>query len=435
MEHTQTESRLPSPAGPAFGGCLDISHGPELGAAQQLQLRLLALFAEYIVVPETFFHCYGPIYEHAKSFVDKKISVHSELVSEDLLLSLIRAGVIRPSLRSNARSILENFMNPQIEKGQFTYPDENEAKPVLRFLDELLQERTVPGFTRVNSMRPLRALKHLLRSPSPEDVSTTIANQLGMSLAKDSKWRTLLDEFHEGVVRHEPEGFFRRGLPEEALARALGLPKAKWGRVYYELASARSHQAHDEFKLARYLAAQLTVYYQAGYGTALGDVASISNYYAGHELDREAIGLATQDNSVSSQADWVAHGEPIDIGLLSSLHPRDLVELRRTAFEEYRDAMLKEAKRHHTFPDLVEGLVIASAEYRRAIAAKTTSKVFRAAGLVFCIGQDIASSAGLPVTIIGKLIDRASDVGRRLHDKEVAFRLGNTVNMFFRSME
>src|SRR5947209_10938421 len=176
-----------SPLGPAFGGFLDIAHGASLSRAQKRQLRFQVLFSQNVVGPDTFFHCYGPVFWRAKYFVDRGISPADKRVRKDLLMASIRSGAVLPALRTDASTLEENFLSDRVQRGQYLIPDEREGLPVLRFLDRLLNGRHAPkAWSQEHSKRSFHALHRRFIAAGERERRVRIAEMLDLTRTRDA---------------------------------------------------------------------------------------------------------------------------------------------------------------------------------------------------------------------------------------------------------
>ena len=86
-----------------YAGFLDIAIGDHPWDQIEQDLKFAALFYPYLVVPDSFVHCNGPLLSHLCNLVN---SSRFQLET-DALLVLLREGILVPAIRE-ADSIQSN---------------------------------------------------------------------------------------------------------------------------------------------------------------------------------------------------------------------------------------------------------------------------------------------------------------------------------------
>lgn len=117
-----------------YGGVLDLVNIS--GGSKQLErdLKFAALFYKHILVPDSFFHCYGPLYSHfAKLFQAGNV----QAIETDTIVKFLRAGIIVPVLRIE-NTLFDNWQNEVegIEKGKHLMLKEEDGANVLEKVDK-----------------------------------------------------------------------------------------------------------------------------------------------------------------------------------------------------------------------------------------------------------------------------------------------------------
>lgn len=432
-----------SPVGSTFGGFLDVAQGFKLAKAQEQQLRFHALFSDQVVVPDTFFHCYGPIYFRAKDFVDRGVSPNDPEVTNDIVMASLRSGALIPVLRTDAETLEANYLSDRVDKGRWLLPAEPEGVPVLRFLDRLLAGRRASSqWTRENSRRSYHALFRRFGSQPTSDVRMRVAKSASLSLKRDREWSSLLESFTASIVDQGSRPYFQRGPLERALAQSLHVRDAD---VYEHLASLRGEGLTDTERLARHLYREMLFYYQVGQGTTMANVAAVTSSLRGYvphmKALREAVGVEE-----SSSASSYVHRELVDLAVLDALSADDLMSLRAHAFAEYRERIAR-LWRGDSVPD-VATLVDESAAYRRAIASKMESRLIGILRRLLPVTIELSAhtlhvpmlehSAAAHVALFVATVYAVEDAlgaAEKIHEREVTQRLGRAFNNFLSSRQ
>ena len=405
--------------GTTFGGFLDIAHGHTLHGKQEDQLRLHALFSTAIAVPDAFFHCYGPIFLRAQKLLEKKKSdrlTKAQLrsrIDQDLLLGLIKGGVIWPSLRSDASSLTENF-SKHPTKGSYLVPTWQEAYPVLEFLDTLIPTTARgPKWEEELTRRTFKGLEAIYlsdESSRSNQLRKGLARTLNLDLKHDEFWTGLLNAFLEALRAQKHQHYFARGPLEMALARVATGKEV--GKGFYEdmKAIGARRWKTDRDKLAWRLFTDLTSCYHIGQGTVISEYASVTSALYGHTLSEKAMCAAT--GVLPRRGKWHSEVEPINVRALRGLGVKDILALRGTLlFSRYRDVVCKAAA-ESSGGDPHATVRAAKEEYCGSIAGKLPKR-FRD---VLC--SLVPEIARLLVQAIGIRIDSGGDIatGERVAD-------------------
>src|SRR5207249_11700907 len=98
-----------------------------------------ALFYKWIIVPDSFFHCYGPLFTHLA--LDARHHKSSLPTADECrrspVLAFLRAGVVVPAIREGA-SIHENWHRGQagVPPGEHLIVSRRDGQRTLRLVDD-----------------------------------------------------------------------------------------------------------------------------------------------------------------------------------------------------------------------------------------------------------------------------------------------------------
>lgn len=432
--------RVTSPFGRVFGGFFDICHWERIGVQQELQLRLSALFCDEIIAPDTFFHCRGPLFKHIQSVGSEFPS--EDKVRSDLILSLLREGVLLPAVRETGRSLAQNYGTLGISAGNYTFPPMEEAQPVLKIIDSLLAGKACKvTWHKHDSLRTFDALDSAYCTPTIDEVRADVAARARVTKREGKSWHPVLQAFRDAVQAQRGREFFRRGDVENPMADSIGIKDRS--QVYRRYADIRPNFATPAERVFHFLMSEMLVYYQAGQGTALADVGAVSAVLKGHKFNRESMRLALREPVGHTTSGWMVYREQLVTEELLDLDTPTIMELRRTYMSDYRLRMDDAARGCADDESRTRAYRRVSAKFRDEIAKKlkadSRSKTLRALSAVLGIAVpagkaaygDFASAA--VAIALGAAANNAADKREAARARVISDKLGDDLINFVRS--
>jgi hypothetical protein len=426
----KTSNRL----GQLFGGCLDVAHGFTLTDELEMQLRFLALFAERIVVPDAFFHCYGPIYFRAKKFSDRSVSTLDPEVKNDILLGLINAGIVVPALRTDSETLEENFNSDRVEKGYGLIPTAKEAQEVIQFLDALLNGRRAEAqWKREFSRRTYDALSHQFLKSSLPDLQNKLIIELNLDSRHDSDWARSLDFFLEAISSQANRSYFQRGPLEHALAKGLQCEDA---RIYNYLSALDKSSTTSRGRLIRYLFSEMVSYYQIGQGSAFGTIPAVTTALSGHLLDPQALAKALGSAAAQVEFEWIPLHQPINSSFLSKLDVNQILDLRNGPLVEFRARITNLLKNSTSAVDTRQQFLEESRSYREQIASTVGSPTIDLVKNLFAftpvlLPDQVPKELKWALCVLMRQVsEKFGETMKTARDKSFSYRLGRDFNNF-----
>lgn len=217
-----------------YGGWFDPANVLASWASTTVSLKFASLFYRQIVVPDSFFHCYGPLFSELVNEANRAGGKTPDAGQNDRfpIIGSLREGVIVPALRAGP-SILETWRSGSdgVTPGEFLVVRRDHGDGVLGLLDDVARYyRDWPdslGPSPPNKpSRFASAVRDLFldeRSPYrvvnwdvPPDLPWSVAKQLSEAIS-------LLEGLASVFEDAGGNPTFRRGDVEEYLGRQLGI--------------------------------------------------------------------------------------------------------------------------------------------------------------------------------------------------------------------
>lgn len=316
-----------------YGGLFDICNGTTFQTVDMVRLKTAALFYDRIIVEDGYFHCYGPIHTHFSNLIRS-----GRDPAEDELAQLIEAGIVVPALRTG-ESLHDNFAGSVrgIAPGKFlTLPNTNEARRVLRLVDDLVHEKqrgkyaVQPNSLQDQVVANFSKLVGQSMYGSDSRISVvTYLDQDGLGGIHNSRKLELLRL--AGDVREVANKTgFRRGAVENCIRERLGFDSTEhiYGRLVTHCESGAN--TPGEIHVALYLLWVASTAYELTHAAEFGTVGGL---FSSHEPHLVTTGIFDHLNDVvkydfrglQSNSDFM--GGVLDFSRLSV---RDIVELRES---------------------------------------------------------------------------------------------------------
>ncbi|BBL74607.1 hypothetical protein [Methylomagnum ishizawai] len=255
-----------------YGGCFDLVNGLHLPSSTIEDIKFSSLFYKHIVVPDGFFHCYGPLYSHYKNI--------KENYNSDDISKLLKAGIITPSLRTG-ESLYENWKNGGnigITPGQFMIVDQADGdiiKTIDRYVSKYMHWPEDMG--NANKIEFSRLIYDALVDENSNYSLAHKQRPSNLPFYEDYQWtkcEELIDEFIGIVTDNKDNPKFRRGDIEKLISKNLGIEM----KSYKELNSRaiNATRLHDlNFGVAYIISNLSTTTYEAYHATQFSTVGGL----------------------------------------------------------------------------------------------------------------------------------------------------------------
>lgn len=314
-----------------YGGAVDLVNGSSLTNEGLRQLKFSALFFKHIVVPDGFFHCYGPLYTHFAHIMDRTKAAQEA----DPLVRLLRAGVLVPALR-RGESLYANWDRGEdvgVVPGEYLILKREDGGPMLRLVDEYTSRfaHWPPELLPDTTIRYWTAVQRVLLSPESPYTITLRDPPSELPFTQHVEWRAcqaLLDDFEQYIHDNEANPHFRRGDVERLVARHLGVPFESYQEAI-NLVDWRDPLRTPLPSLGYYLLSVSSTAYEAFQARALRTVGGLFPLHD-HPFIDQGIHNALVDMSVidesNVQQDLVFGSFDVD-----KLSVEDILKFRREA--------------------------------------------------------------------------------------------------------
>lgn len=231
-----------------YAGFFDIANSKSTWPEIENALKFAVIFYNRILVPDGFFHCYGPLFSELQNYQKKSVVVplRIDTLSEHYpLLSMLRAGIVVPAIRMGD-SIHANWDKEiyGVMPGEYMTVRREDGEGVLRMVDQharyyepwpaALDPRTVDRRSRFAT----QIFRLFLSEESPfcvkhpvisKDIPPWVLNKERIAVQE------LYDEFAEVLLATDRDKNFRRGnveqYVEKKLRKNLGYGLSSYGEL------------------------------------------------------------------------------------------------------------------------------------------------------------------------------------------------------------
>lgn len=212
-------------SGAIYGGMCDLVNGTVSTREMIVDLKFAALFYKEIIIPDTFFHAYGPIH----SYLSGHVLARASTGRPDIFQEFLTHGVIAVALRKGD-SLYQNWNQGTmgITPGEYLIVRRGEAEGVLRYVDRhktkvMLWPETIASAEATDFGETLYSFLVSPDSPcvlpGPEEGRHVPAHLR----AEWTRAMKLREDFCSTVAANRSVGGFRRGDVERIVARHMGL--------------------------------------------------------------------------------------------------------------------------------------------------------------------------------------------------------------------
>lgn len=367
-----------------FAGCLDVANREGDEPLLMSNLCFLGLFSERIIVPDSYFFCKGLVWEHSQKVIEKyniggKISDElkkeiwdSDLVNKNLLLRMIKEGIIVPACRTKASSLYENFINKnKVDYNSNYISDLSSGVLVVRLIDclreyqnDLDKESPLENiiWEDVYSLRTFYGLEKIYLKSDDEaknidEVCKNVSERMGIRIISDKneECKKLLIEWIDCLRKTQrrvrsadcKEKFFQRGPTENVLKKVWNAQdKELFVKMYGGITGGEKNkqkQVHEtnQQKLAKLLSYDLILCYQIGQGTALADSISVSPSIFSESLDDDVLrAISSEKNVLRNKTDHI-YNDRSDYEIFSKIDGESFMKIRNNGFVFYKNSLME----------------------------------------------------------------------------------------------
>lgn len=282
INNNNNESRLY-----LYGGCFDLVNGLSLPNSAIEDIKFSALFYKHIVVPDGFFHCYGPLYTHFSN-------IKKQCNKQDVISEFLKGGIIVPSLRTGD-SLFNNWMhggNIGINPGQFMIINEDDGKEVIRNIDDLVSKymHWPSDMGSANKIEFSKLIYDVLVDGKSEYSLLHKKKPKNLPYDQHFQWmesERLLEEFIGEITDNRENPKFRRGNIEGLIGRNIGLDMKSYHELKHRGLTATPWN-DLKFAYAYYLANISTTVYEAYHANQFNTAGGL---FPAHEDNLIAHGL------------------------------------------------------------------------------------------------------------------------------------------------
>lgn len=334
-----------------YGGVLDLINGTNLDNRTLDFIKFCALFYKHIIVPDVFFHCYGPLHSHI-SKIQKK-----EPKQPDPITVFLENGILVPSLREGT-SLLTNWDGGTgIEKGRGMILSDADGRRPLDFVD--------------------RRASHICKWPAPmASPTTTTFGELLYKVAVDegspytlanlpmpseqppgyrADWlaaKQMAEDFIDLVAAQHALPVFRRFPVEELIRKHVGIQFQNYQELYNRVDPNFPvlHPAGMAYHIVTLMGTAYQAYHSLSYD-AVGGL--FPRHYDDADLYKHMLNLQEAYPGNEEPLAWVSLK-------VSALTAKQIVEIRKLeSFELYLELLagIQAPKESQTFAEVNQEFV------------------------------------------------------------------------------
>ena len=300
-----------------YGGLADLVNGSTDSKVIDRALKFAALFYEHIIVPDGFFHCYGPLATYARSLSPSALEA-------SVLGRLLQHGFVVPAIREGD-SIYSNWNGSRmgVYPGEFLILKRDDGD-FLGHIDELTATYTSwpPAMDDARSTRFGPTLMAALERERTVSLPVEEGFKLTSADTRWVEWQTakakMIDAVAEVVASRGGQPEFRRGDVENVVRRELKnlgtpIPLASYDELVRPLSGKRPYDIPTFGAAYRVLTLASTVY--EAYQSEL--LETVGGLFEGHSRWVAAGGLYRPiDKNVPESREVILRGT-LDVDAIS----------------------------------------------------------------------------------------------------------------------
>ena len=351
-----------------YGGIFDLVNGYRFLSKYHNHLKFAALFYDGILVPDGYFHGYGPIAAHITKIIDKP----KYILESDIIIQFLRASIIVPALRSGD-SLLANFLNGSsigIIPGEFATLKKDDGLKVLSVIERVTEtNRKVIPWPKDMAVANTCLFGELLyrvlvsdKSPSSlknvQFPKQSLLSKLDFSTQSSLfTSQNIVNGFIDMIEQKRADVKFRRGEIENYFVDQLNIKDIE-GNLYHHIHNLSST---FEYGVAHHLLNQVSTIYEAYHANQFKTVGGL---FLSHDTDIVSHGLFDHMITFSEASPDLIEGNKeillsgsLDLSVLSA---EDIIRFRNEAmigqkpcFELYLEYLhnLKSPTNNQTFKE------------------------------------------------------------------------------------